>query len=82
MGKDKWKVVLDCQPNRRLGCKSNKWKKSQEEWWKSLTEMKKGLRFKQSSLIACSQLSWRCAAEASSTLLQLEIKFAVQWIEP
>ena len=60
-------------------CKSNKLKKSQEEWKNTLAELEKGLWFKNSSLIPCNQQLYvsRGAATASSSHYELEIQIAL-----
>ena len=71
---------MESSPGQRakkyFGCNSTKIQKSQEERHKNLSEMEKGLWFKQSSLIACNQQPSRGAPAADSRHHEFEIKIA------
>ena len=83
MGKDKMANSPWLWANEEVGCSSKKLKKSQEEWQNNLAETEVGLRFKQSSLIACNQQPSRGAPAVGSSHYESEIKIALsKGIEP
>ena len=66
--KTKWKIVIDCEPTRRLGVRArNKRNSKRNDKKKEFAEIEKGLWFKQSSLIACNMQLSRGAPAASSS---------------